>query len=90
MLEKFSVEVVQQTPEPIENQKPMIDKEQLMNSILKAKAGSDKSSLQDSSAIPMVKSIDLDNRIQEIRKMARHARDIEGQELSLTDQDAKE
>ena len=90
MLEKFSVEVVQQTPEPIQDQKPMIDKEQLMNSILKAKAGSDKSALQDASAIPTAKSIDLDNRIQDIRQMARHARDIEGQELSLTDQDAKE
>lgn len=68
-LEKVSVEVVLQTSEPIEKQKPKLDKEQLMNSIF--------NKIQDSS-------------VKEIRQMARRAGDIEGQELSVNNRDAKE
>lgn len=86
MLEKVSVEVVQETSEPptLFVEKPKLDKEELMDSILKAKASTEKLSLGHSSGTLTAKSTDLDDKIQEIRQMARRAREIE------TDGDEKE
>ncbi|KAE7999358.1 hypothetical protein FH972_003798 [Carpinus fangiana] len=86
MLEKVSVEVVQETSEPptLFVEKPKLDKEELMDSILKAKVCTDKLSLGHSSGTLTAKSTDLDNKIQEIRQMARRAREAE------TDRDEKE
>jgi hypothetical protein len=79
MLEKVSVEVVQESSEPptLFVEKPKLDKEELLGSILKAKARTDKLSIGHSSGTLTAKSTDLDNKIQEIRQMARRAREIE-------------
>ncbi|CAI9278109.1 unnamed protein product [Lactuca saligna] len=63
---KGSVEVIQDSkkPEMVFTERPRVDKEELMNSIVKVK------SLNDN-------SLDFDVKIQEIRAMARHAREIE-------------
>lgn len=63
---KGSVEVIQDPKEPgmVFTERPQLDKEGLINSIVKVKALNDN-------------SMDFDGKIQEIRAMARHAREIE-------------
>ncbi|KAJ1429483.1 hypothetical protein SESBI_08251 [Sesbania bispinosa] len=86
---KFVVQVI---PEPLETplldiKKPKIDKEQLKDKILKAKASADKLVVQDSSAEVRIRSMDMDYKVQEIREMARQARRIEGRDHSLVSRD---
>ncbi|KVH91064.1 uncharacterized protein LOC112529136 [Cynara cardunculus var. scolymus] len=63
---KGSVEVIQDSKEPgmVFTERPQLDKEELMDSIVKVKALNNN-------------SIDFDGKIQEIRAMARRAREIE-------------
>ncbi|KAI3693459.1 hypothetical protein L6452_33294 [Arctium lappa] len=63
---KGSVEVIQDSKESgmVFTERPQLDKEELINSIVKVKALNDN-------------SMDFDGKIQEIRAMARHAREIE-------------
>ncbi|XP_061357083.1 uncharacterized protein LOC133301470 [Gastrolobium bilobum] len=91
MLVKGAVEVI---PEPLETplidiKKPKLDKEQLKNNILKAKASPDKLLGQDSSAEMGTRSMDMDYKVQEIREMARRAREIEGRDHSLVSRDVE-
>ncbi|KAK3037330.1 hypothetical protein RJ639_032092 [Escallonia herrerae] len=73
---KDSVEVLQDSVQPqvVPTERPPLHNKDLMESILKAKASSDKLVLQDAHAI---RSTDFDDKIQEIRAMARRAREIE-------------
>lgn len=91
MLEKGSVELIQKVPEPpvVTFERPKIDKEELMKNIRKAKA-EDKLALVDSSSSQTSISTDFDDKIQEIRKMARTAREIEVGVLSQVDNDEEE
>ncbi|KAK7275370.1 hypothetical protein RIF29_16486 [Crotalaria pallida] len=85
MLVKGAVEVIPKVSESLpvmDMEKPKLDKEQLKNSILKAKASSDKLEVKDSSAKVGSGSVDMDYKIQEIREMARQARKIEGRDHS--------
>ncbi|KAL4566999.1 hypothetical protein LXL04_022569 [Taraxacum kok-saghyz] len=63
---KGSVEVIQDSkkPEIVFTERPMVNKEELMNTIVKVTSSNDN-------------SLDFDDKIQEIRTMARHAREIE-------------
>lgn len=92
ILEKVSMEVVQETSEPatLFIEKPKLDKEKLMNNISQSKACTDTFFLQDSASTHMAKSVDVDNMIQDTRQMERGSREIEGPVLSLTDRDGKE
>ncbi|GAV77897.1 hypothetical protein CFOL_v3_21365 [Cephalotus follicularis] len=89
---KGSVEVVEESAEPavMSFEKPKLDKQGLINSILKAKASKHKVALLDSSSFRASKSVDFDDKIQEIREMARQARQIESSENSLVDLDGEE
>ncbi|XP_057454822.1 uncharacterized protein LOC130746270 [Lotus japonicus] len=89
VLAKGVVEVIPEPSEtPVVNiKKPTLDKEQLKNNILKAKASTDKLLVQDSSAEVRTGSMDMDNKVQEIREMARQAREIEGRDRSLVSRD---
>ena len=74
-VEKGSIEVVQPSSEPpmVSAERPKLDQEELMSCILRMK---------DDAA-----SKDFDDKIQEIREMARRAREIEGGNPSLVDGD---
>ncbi|GLT76999.1 hypothetical protein SLA2020_486280 [Shorea laevis] len=89
---KGSVEVIQEPSKPpnVYFQKPQLDKQELMNNILKAKAARDALELPDSSSSHASKSTDYDHKIQEIRVMARQAREIESRDTSLAGKDEKE
>ena len=89
MLVKGAVEVI---PEPLESptvdiKKPKLDKDQLKNNILKAKASADKLAVQDLSAKVTSRTMDMDYKVQEIREMARRARKIEGRDNALVSRD---
>ncbi|PQQ02015.1 uncharacterized protein Pyn_05743 [Prunus yedoensis var. nudiflora] len=93
MLEKGSVEVVQASSElPLGPfKKPSIDKQELMKAIMRENLSNGNLALQDSSTSMIVaKNTDFDDKVQEIRNMARQARDIEGREHSLVGTDRKE
>ncbi|KAL5571431.1 hypothetical protein UlMin_021028 [Ulmus minor] len=92
MLEKGSVEVVHKPVEPelVSLDKPRLDKQELMNSIARAKSVKGSLALPDSSNGTAAKSASLDAKIQEIRKMAREARDIEGRENNSDQRDKVE
>lgn len=82
-LVKGSMEVIQ-APKELElktTKRPCLDKQDLVNSILKAKGSNDSLALQRSSGIKDVNSTDFENKIQEIRAMARHARELEKNDL---------
>ncbi|KAI3701296.1 hypothetical protein L2E82_45950 [Cichorium intybus] len=76
---KGSVEVIQDSkkPEMVFTERPRVDKEELMNSIVKVQ------SLNDNSII-------FNDKIQEIRAMARHAREIEKTDGNKSDGNEKE
>ncbi|KAG6663692.1 uncharacterized protein LOC122299861 [Carya illinoinensis] len=87
----IGVEIVQETSEPttLLIEKPKLDKEKLMNSITKAKACTDTSSSRDSFGNLAANSMDLDNKVQEIRQMTGNAGEIEGPELSQSNRDGR-
>ncbi|KAI8027348.1 E3 ubiquitin-protein ligase SINAT3 [Camellia lanceoleosa] len=80
-----SVEVIQ---DPMEAQieRPRLNEQDLMNSITKLKASSNTLALHESSSDRAV-SKDLDSKIQEIKAMARQAREIERRDPSPGDTD---
>ncbi|XP_045789389.1 uncharacterized protein LOC123884346 [Trifolium pratense] len=87
---KGAVEVIHKTteiPAVIGVKKPKLDKEQLKNNIVKAKASSDKLVVQNSSGEMRTGSKDMDYKVREIREMARQAREIEGRDRSLVSKD---
>ncbi|XVF33165.1 hypothetical protein REPUB_Repub17cG0144900 [Reevesia pubescens] len=90
--EKGSVEIVQASVEPpgVSFQRPQLDKQELMNNILKAKAAKDRLALLGSSGSQSSKSVDCEREIQEIKAMAKKARETEGREQSIIGQDEKE
>ncbi|XP_044493596.1 uncharacterized protein LOC123216958 isoform X3 [Mangifera indica] len=92
MLEKGSVEVVQKEMEPPMETfiKPKIDKQELKKNIIKAKASKDNFALVDSSSSQTSKLEDFGDKFQEIRKMAREIRMIEGREHSQVDRNVEE
>ncbi|XP_038682897.1 uncharacterized protein LOC119983305 [Tripterygium wilfordii] len=87
-LENPRVEVVQESPEPpiVSFKKPKLDKGELMNSILKAKGLQGRLAVHEHSSSQTTTSVDFDNRIKEIREMARKAHENEGMENSLAEQ----
>ncbi|KAI5422026.1 uncharacterized protein LOC127076079 [Lathyrus oleraceus] len=89
MLTKGAVEVIHESKEtPVKGvKKPKLDKEQLKNNILKAKASSDKLVVRDSSDEVRTGSVDMDYKVREIREMAKRAREIEGRDRSLVSKD---
>ncbi|KAI9182297.1 hypothetical protein LWI28_023973 [Acer negundo] len=91
-LEKGNVEVVQVATEPpmVTFEKPKIDEQELMKNIIKVKASKDKLSLVDSSRSQTSKSKDFDDKIKEIRDMAKQIRETEGKEQSQVDEDEQE
>ncbi|XP_004306670.1 PREDICTED: uncharacterized protein LOC101313638 [Fragaria vesca subsp. vesca] len=94
VLEKgnLEVEVVQESSElPLVSfEKPYLDRKELMNSIVSAKSVNGKPALQDSSNSMTSKSSEFDFKVQEIKNMARKAREIEQMEQSLVGNDEKE
>ncbi|XP_031263108.1 uncharacterized protein LOC116121292 [Pistacia vera] len=92
MLEKGSVEVVQEAMEPPMETfiKPKIDKQELMKNIIKAKASKHNLALVDSSSSQTSKLEDFGDKFQEIRKMAREICEIEGREHSQADRNEEE
>ncbi|XAR62959.1 hypothetical protein NMG60_11022714 [Bertholletia excelsa] len=76
---KGSTEIIQVPVEPqvVPIERPRLDKEELMNSIVKAKASISGIGLQDSSSSQATKSDKFESKIEEIRAMARRAREIE-------------
>ncbi|KAJ7962582.1 Embryo defective protein [Quillaja saponaria] len=91
VFKKGSVEVLVEPSEPpmISLEKPKLDKEKLMTSILKTKASSDKLVVQKSSSNATSMFLDMDNKIQEIRELAREAREVEGREHSVVCKDSE-
>lgn len=78
-LVKGNVEVIQ-APEKVDFpsiEKPLLDRQVVMENIAKAKASDNSSALRTSSSVEAVKSTDFDDKIQEIKTMARHARELE-------------
>ncbi|KAK6285803.1 hypothetical protein POUND7_011982 [Theobroma cacao] len=92
MLEKGSVEVVQASEEPpnMSFQRPKLDRQQLLNNILKAKAAKDKLALLDSSGSQSSKSVDFEHEVQEIKVTAKEALETEGREQSVIGKDEKQ
>ncbi|XP_061997177.1 uncharacterized protein LOC133714911 [Rosa rugosa] len=94
VLEKGSleVEVVQESSEvPLDSfEKPNLDRKELMNTIVSAKSSNGKLALQDSSNSMTSKSSEFDLKVQEIKNMARKAREVEQMEHSLVGNDKKE
>ncbi|GMH00412.1 hypothetical protein Nepgr_002251 [Nepenthes gracilis] len=83
-LKKGSVEVVQNLVKPLKliTERPKLSKDELMNSIKKAKAAKNELAMLDISPNQETISIDMDCRIQEIRRMARRTRKVERGEHS--------
>lgn len=78
-LVKGNVEVIQASKkvEFPSTEKPLLDRQLVMDNIAKAKASDSSLALQTSSGVEAVKSTDFDDKIQEIKAMARHARELE-------------
>ncbi|XP_073040914.1 uncharacterized protein [Primulina eburnea] len=84
---KGGVEVIQDPTEPKSKpfKKPLLDKEELLNSIIRSKGSNHESTVAEYSKY---QSKDFEHDIQQIRAMARHAREIEkGDSLPDTDDD---
>ncbi|KAL0428732.1 UNVERIFIED_CONTAM: hypothetical protein Sradi_0499200 [Sesamum radiatum] len=82
---KGSVEVMQDPVEPksMSFERPQLDKEELVNSIIKAKGLSNKQGTLEYNK-------EFKDKIEEIRAMARHAREIERRDALLDDVDGKD
>lgn len=89
---KSSVEVIQDpvVPEMVSAVRPRLNKQELMSSIVKLKSSTSKLALQESSSNQAAKVKDFDSKIQEIRAMARHAREIEGRDPSPSGSDRED
>lgn len=92
MLETVSVEVVQ---EPLEQpmasmEKPKLDEQLLMDSIESANSRYGNLAVLDSSSSAAAKSVEFDDKIQEIRKMAKQARSIEAREQHSVETEEEE
>ncbi|XP_062091397.1 uncharacterized protein LOC133797495 [Humulus lupulus] len=84
------VEVIQPLEQPpmFPTEKPKLDKQELMKSIAKAKSQGGNLTLLDSKSVNIdAKSMEFDIKIQEIRKMAKHARETEVKESKLIKRD---
>lgn len=84
VMEKGTVEVLQEEEglEKPKFEKPKFDRDELMSSISKVKGSEKKLELWDSSQVESGESMEFDNKIDEIKAMARRAREIEaGMEL---------
>ncbi|XP_043716535.1 uncharacterized protein LOC122664668 [Telopea speciosissima] len=84
-----TVEVLPNALEPV-IERPPLDKQELMNRILKAKESKDKLTLLDSASTLTSKADNFDDKIQEIRGMARRARQLEQQQSSSFSRDEEE
>ncbi|OVA14703.1 hypothetical protein BVC80_1819g16 [Macleaya cordata] len=73
-MERGTVEVIPHVSEPLmePTERPRLDKQELMNNILKAKASGDKLTSLESA-----ESRDFDDKVKEIKEMARKARELE-------------
>ncbi|WOG86826.1 hypothetical protein DCAR_0206044 [Daucus carota subsp. sativus] len=78
-LVKGNVEVIQASKkvEFPSIEKPRLDRQVVMDNITKATALNNAVGLQTSSSVEAVKSSDFDDKIQKIKAMARHARELE-------------
>ncbi|MCD7459638.1 hypothetical protein HAX54_041483 [Datura stramonium] len=76
---KVEVEVIQGTKEPdnISLEKPWLDKQEILSSIKKAREFNGKLALPEQFQNQQFENAELYDKIQEIRKMARHAREQE-------------
>ncbi|KAI3900193.1 hypothetical protein MKW92_041761 [Papaver armeniacum] len=82
-LEIGNVEVVAaRVSEPVlmEIERPKLDKQELMNNILKAKNDNKPALLESAGGNVAAKSSDFDDKVMEIKEMARKAREVERQE----------
>ncbi|XP_059651232.1 uncharacterized protein LOC132298900 isoform X2 [Cornus florida] len=86
-LVKGSVEVIQGSVEPqmVSADRPKLDKEELQNSILGANTSDDKLASDEFSSTRTTESMDFNNKVKEIRAMARRAREIERGDPSPSD-----
>lgn len=82
---KGTVDVISEASEPpmLHVEMPKLDKEKLKNNIMKAKASADEVLVGNSSFKATATSTDMTTKVQEIRDMARQARQIEGKIHSL-------
>ncbi|KAL1347115.1 hypothetical protein AAHE18_08G235800 [Arachis hypogaea] len=89
VLVKGAIEVIPEQSESLTTdiKKPKLDKDQLKNNILKAKATADKPAVQGLSAKVTSKTTHFDYKVQEIQEMARRARRIEAREKSQVSKD---
>ncbi|XP_008362644.2 uncharacterized protein LOC126620251 [Malus sylvestris] len=88
MLEPSSVEVVQAAPElPLGSfKKPSLDKQELMKVIVREKSSNGNLALQVSpSSMTAAVKTDFDDKVHEIRNMARQAREIESRDRDRND-----
>ncbi|KAL9304128.1 hypothetical protein ACSQ67_021391 [Phaseolus vulgaris] len=84
-----AVEVIVEPSETlmVDIKRPKLDKEQLRSNILKAKGSSDKLVVRDSSDKIKTISMEVDYKVQEIKEMARQAREIEGRDSVVVKKD---
>ncbi|XP_074565900.1 uncharacterized protein LOC141822353 isoform X2 [Curcuma longa] len=81
-MEKGSIKVLDDTPElPVFN-RPQLDQNELMKSIIEAKASTEKSFMINSSSDLYVQTPDFNEKVKEIREMARRIREQEQQDIS--------
>ncbi|KAG6477100.1 uncharacterized protein LOC122022437 isoform X2 [Zingiber officinale] len=81
-MEKGSIKVLDDTPElPVFN-RPQLDQNELMKSIIEAKTSSEKSFMINSSSDLYVQTPDFNEKVKEIREMARRIREQEQQDIS--------
>ncbi|PON36477.1 embryo defective [Parasponia andersonii] len=93
VLDIGGVEVVQPVEQPplFTGEKPKLDKQELINVIARAKSQDGNLALLDPKSVTSAaKSMEFDDKIQEIRKMARQARETEGKGGKLIKKDRVE
>lgn len=92
ILEKGNVEVIQEPYEPpgMLTEKPKLDKQELVRIIREAKTSKNKMLLEDSSSLQTTGVTDFDEKVHNIRAMAREAREIENEERSKGNKDSEE
>ncbi|RZR76898.1 hypothetical protein BHM03_00001798 [Ensete ventricosum] len=81
-MEKGTVKVLDDAHEFPVSSRPQLDINELMKSIVKAKASTDKSFITDSSSHLNVTTQSFDDKVREIREMARKVREQERQDSS--------
>lgn len=86
-MEKGSVKVVEDVSEFPMGGRPQLDRNELMKNIVQAKASSEKLAVTDVSSHFYASSPDFDDKVREIREMARKARELEQQDHSQGEED---